>query len=91
VIIYACLQQDFEAQREEVKNKNSEDLNVMKITLSGNIEELEKKFEISHDAYLMQTSEHMTTFRELTKTDAKAARVIEMRMRKLQRLQVHFI
>lgn len=36
----------------------------------------------------MQTSEHMATFNALTKTDAQAARVIDMRMRKLQRLQV---
>jgi hypothetical protein len=36
----------------------------------------------------MQTSEHMATFNALTRTDAQAARVIDMRMRKLQRLQV---
>lgn len=39
---------------------------------------------------LLQTSEHMATFNALTKTDAQAARVIDMRMRKLQRLQVWF-
>lgn len=60
----------------------------MKITLESNIDDLEKKFEVSHDAYLMQTSEHMATFTALTKTDAQAARLIDMRLRKLQRLQV---
>jgi dynein regulatory complex subunit 2 len=81
--------QEFETQREEIKNKSSEDYNVMKITLESNINELEKKFEVSHDAYLMQTADHSATFRELTKNDGRAARVIEMRMHKLQRLQVH--
>lgn len=46
--------QEFEASREDIKNKNTEDLNVMKITLESTIDELEKKFEISHEAYLMQ-------------------------------------
>lgn len=40
--------QEFESQREEIKNKNSEDYNVMKITLESNINELEKKFEVRH-------------------------------------------
>lgn len=48
--------QDYEAAREDIKNKNTEDLNVMKITLESTIDELEKKFEISHEAYLMQAS-----------------------------------
>eukprot|EP00892_Ulva_mutabilis_P004203 jgi/Ulvmu1/2154/UM129_0014.1 len=81
------LRQDYEAAREEIKNKNTEDFNVMKITLESNIDDLEKKFEVSHDAYLMQTSEHMATFTALTKTDAQAAHLIDMRLRKLQRLQ----
>lgn len=58
--------QEFEAAREDIKNKNTEDLNVMKITLESTIDELEKKFEISHEAYLMQacccTAAHQTRF-----------------------------
>lgn len=79
--------QEFEAQREEIKNKNSEEYNVMKITLESNISALEKKFEVSHEAYVTQTADHSATFRELTANDAQAARVIDMRMHKLQRLQ----
>ncbi len=40
-----CIVQDFEAQREEIKNRNSEDYNVLKIQLEGIIEELERHFE----------------------------------------------
>lgn len=51
---FAGRMQEFESAREDIKNKNTEDLNVMKITLESTIDELEKKFEISHEAYLMQ-------------------------------------
>ena len=44
--------------------------------------------QVSHEAYLMQTAEHSATFRELSETDSKAARVIETRMHTLLRLQV---
>lgn len=40
--------QDFEAQREEIKNRNSEEYNVLKIQLEGIIEELERHFEQAH-------------------------------------------
>ncbi len=124
--------QEFEAQREEIKNRNSEDYNVLKIQLEGIIEELERHFEQvrvaaraparlssapgatarhgmaaqqprprhpgtpsrnacgapqAHKAYL-ETTEHRTSaFKQLTRNDAQAARVIEKRMRKLVKLQ----
>lgn len=81
------LRQEFEAQREEIKNRNSEDYNVLKIQLEGIIEELERHFEQAHKAYL-ETTEHRTSaFKQLTRNDAQAARVIEKRMRKLVKLQ----
>ena len=80
--------QEFEAQREEIKNKNSEDYNVMKITLQSNIGALERKFELSHEVYMTQTADHSATFRELSAKDAQAARVIDLRLHKLLRLQV---
>jgi len=81
------LRQEFEAQREEIKNRNSEDYNVLKIQLEGIIEELERHFEQAHKAYL-ETTEHRTqAFKQLTRNDAQAARVIEKRMRKLIKLQ----
>lgn len=42
----AELRQEYEAQREEIKNRNSEEYNVLKIQLEGIIEELEKSFEL---------------------------------------------
>ena len=39
-------QQEFESQREEIKNRNSEEYNVLKISLESTIEDLEKHFEV---------------------------------------------
>lgn len=39
---------EFEAAREEIKNRNSEEYNVLKISLEGQIEELERTFEGAH-------------------------------------------
>jgi len=80
-------QQDFEAQREEIKNRNSEEYNVLKIQLEGIIEELERHFEQAHRAYLESTEHRTQAFKHLTRNDAQAARVIEKRMRKLVKLQ----
>lgn len=40
--------QEFEAAREEIRNKSSEEYNVLKISLEGQIEELERTFEAAH-------------------------------------------
>lgn len=79
--------QDFESQREEIKNRNSEEYNVLKISLESTIEELEKHFEQAHQAYLVSTEGRTQMFRDLTKSDEASARRIEKKMRKLIRLQ----
>mmetsp|Transcript_36300 Transcript_36300/g.43865 ORF Transcript_36300/g.43865 Transcript_36300/m.43865 type:complete len:516 (-) Transcript_36300:287-1834(-) len=79
--------QEFESQREEIKNRNSEEYNVLKISLESTIEELERHFEQAHQAYLASTDARTQSFRQLTKNDAASARIIEKRMRKLIRLQ----
>lgn len=78
---------EFESVREEIKNRNSEEYNVLKIQLEGTIEELERHFEHAHQAYLSSTESRTNAFRLLTKNDAASARIIEKRMRKLIRLQ----
>uniref|UniRef100_A0A061R1K0 Dynein regulatory complex subunit 2 n=1 Tax=Tetraselmis sp. GSL018 TaxID=582737 RepID=A0A061R1K0_9CHLO len=78
---------EFESVREEIKNRNSEEYNVLKIQLESTIEELERHFEHAHQAYLSSTEMRTAAFRQLTKNDAASARIIEKRMRKLVRLQ----
>ena len=74
-------------QREEDKNKNSEDYNVLKISLEGTITDLENHFDEQHKAYKASTDARTESFRKLTKNDAASARIIERWMRKLIRLQ----
>ena len=78
---------DFESQREEIKNKNSEDYNVLKISLESTIDELERHFDQAHVAYLSSTDARTESFKHLTRSDAQSARIIEKRMRRLMRLQ----
>merc|ERR1712025_1175667 len=78
---------DIESQREEIKNKNSEDYNVLKISLESTIDELERHFDQAHVAYLSSTDARTESFKQLTRSDAQSARIIEKRMRRLMRLQ----
>ena len=81
--------QEFESQREEIKNKNAEEYNVLKIQLEGNIEGLERQFDEAHKSYTNATEHRSRAFDQLSKKDASAARVVEMRTKKLRRLQVN--
>lgn len=79
--------QEFESQREEIKNKNSEDYNVLRFTLEGLIEELERHFDSAHANYMATTEQRTQDFKHLTIKDQQSAKTIETQMRKLQRLQ----
>ena len=79
--------QEFESAREEIKNKNSEEYNVLRFTLEGLIEELERHFDAAHANYMATTEQRTQDFKHLTIKDQQSAKTIEMQMRKLQRLQ----
>jgi hypothetical protein len=79
--------QEFESLCEEVKNKNLEDLNVLKLTLEALIEQLEKHFENAHENYLNSTSTRAAQFMQLTARDKVSSQEIENKFRKIQRLQ----
>merc|ERR1719353_2469954 len=79
--------QEFESQREEIKNKNSEEYNVLRFTLEGLIEELERHFDSAHANYMATTEQRTQDFKNLTIKDQTSARTIETQMRRLQRLQ----
>jgi len=78
--------QEFEATREEIKNRNSEEYNVLRFTLEGLIEELERHFDSAHSNYMATTEQRTQDFKALTIRDQQSARTIETQMRKLQRL-----
>ena len=79
--------QEFESTREEIKNKNSEEYNVLRFTLEGFIEELERHFDAAHANYMATTEQRTQDFKNLTIKDQTSARTIETQMRRLQRLQ----
>jgi len=79
--------QEFESTREEIKNRNSEEYNVLRFTLEGLIEELERHFDSAHSNYMSTTEQRTQDFKSLTIRDQQSARTIETQMRKLQRLQ----
>ncbi|RLN15333.1 hypothetical protein BBJ28_00002989 [Nothophytophthora sp. Chile5] len=79
--------QEHEQLREEIRNKNLEDINVLRITLDSSIEELEQHFETAHLNYLQNTDQRTQDFKYLTAKDQDLSRDIELKIRKIERLQ----
>ena len=78
----------FEQIREEARNKNLEEINMLRISLDAQIEDLEQHFESAHLNYLQQTSQRTHDFKELTQNDQKLTREIETKKKKIDVLQV---
>ena len=78
---------DFQSQKDEIKNKTSEEYNVLRIILESRIDTLGSHFENAHKAYLSNTEVRTQAFRLLTADDHKHAKTIEQQMRKLARKQ----
>ena len=49
------MKHSFDQLREEIRNRNLEDINMLRILLDAQIEELEQQFETAHLNYLQQT------------------------------------
>jgi len=81
--------QEHEQLREEIRNKNLEDINVLRITLDGLIEELEQHFETAHLNYLQNTDQRTADFKFLTAKDHDLSKEIELKQRKNDRLQAN--
>lgn len=79
--------QEHEQLREEIRNKNLEDINVLRITLESTIEELERHFESAHLNYLQNTDQRTQDFKYLTRKDQDLSKDIEIKIRKIERLQ----
>lgn len=79
--------QEHEQTREEIRNKNLEDINVLRITLESTIEELERHFEAAHLNYLQNTDQRTQDFKFLTRKDQELSKEIEVKIRKIERLQ----
>jgi len=79
--------QEHEQLREEIKNRNLEEINMLRISLDSQIEDLEQHFETAHLNYLQTTDQRTHDFKFYTKKDAEHSKDIDMKMRKIDRLQ----
>ena len=79
--------QEHEQQRAEIKNKNLDEINMLRIQLDGMIEDLEQKFENAHLNYLQTTDVRTSDFKYFTKKDQDLSKEIEIKIRKIERLQ----
>lgn len=77
----------FEQLREEIRNRALEDINMLRISLDAQIEDLENHFETAHLNYLQQTAQRTHDFKELTQTDQALSKSIEGMKKKVDALQ----
>ena len=79
----------FEQLREEIRNRSLEEINMLRISLDAQIEELENHFETAHLNYLQQTAQRTHDFKELTQTDQRLSKDIEVKRKKIDVLQTN--
>ena len=81
----------FEQLREEIRNKNLEEINMLRISLDAQIEDLEQLFETAHLNYLQQTAQRTHDFKELTHKDQILDVDINQKKKKIDNLQVFYM
>lgn len=81
----------FEQLREEIRNKDHEEFNMLRISLDAQIEELEQQFENAHLIYLQQTAQRTHDFKELTQKDQTLSREIEIKRKRIDGLQTSIL
>merc|ERR1719421_630000 len=79
--------QEHETMRDDIRNKNLEEINMLRINLDSAIEELEGHFEQAHLNYLQSTDQRTTDFKHLTAQDHRLSEEIKHKTRKGDRLQ----
>lgn len=85
---FAQAKHQFEQLREEIRNKNLEEINMLRISLDAQIEDLEQLFETAHLNYLQQTAQRTHDFKELTHKDQILDVDINQKKKKIDNLQV---
>eukprot|EP00162_Nutomonas_longa_P004309 comp15060_c0_seq1/m.22416 comp15060_c0_seq1/g.22416 ORF comp15060_c0_seq1/g.22416 comp15060_c0_seq1/m.22416 type:complete len:512 (-) comp15060_c0_seq1:22-1557(-) len=77
--------QAFQTAKGEIKDKTSEEFNILRIMLESQIEQLGNQFEQLHKRYEIETDTRTKQFKALTKSDHENSKTIEANQRKLQR------
>ena len=81
--------QSFETEREEIRNKNLEAINELRITLENRIEELERTFDELHRYYRDMTEHANAHFVQLKHADATLSLDIDDKKKKMAKLHSH--
>ncbi len=76
-----------ETTREEIKNKNLEVINELRINLETKIDELEKEFDTAHIAYIEKTKDKNREFKRLQASDRQMTQENRRRKRKIVKLE----
>lgn len=91
-IVYLLqIKQSFELIRDEIRNRNLEDINMLRIALDAQIEDLENQFDQAHMAYKQQTSQRSQDVKLLEMKDNQLSQQIDQRKKKVDFLQVFII
>lgn len=85
----ADAKQAHETEREEIRNKNLEGINELRINLENKIEDLEKQFDDAHKNYVENTEQANKHFKELQREDKKLSKIIDTKKRKIERMQAN--
>lgn len=85
----ASAKQEHETEREEIRNKNLEGINELRINLENKIEDLEKQFDDAHQTYVENTDQANKRFKELQREDKKLSKIIDTKKRKIERMQAN--
>lgn len=83
----AACAQEFDHNKEMIRNRNLEAVHVLQSYLDNTIEELERNFESAHLNYLTNTDQRTQDFKNLTQRDQTLSQEIEIKLRKIDRLQ----
>ncbi|KAG0562864.1 hypothetical protein KC19_9G177400 [Ceratodon purpureus] len=75
--------QEYEIVLEDLKNKNKEDYNVMKLQNEVKIEQMERDIDKTHHDYVQKTKGMEEEFKLLQKRDRMTSKTIEKRMQEL--------
>lgn len=78
--------QAHETEREELRNKNLESINELRVSLEHKIEELERAFDDAHRVYLDSTALASQHFVQLKQEDARLALLISEKKKSISKL-----
>eukprot|EP01062_Namystynia_karyoxenos_P040044 TRINITY_DN291_c0_g2_i1.p1 TRINITY_DN291_c0_g2~~TRINITY_DN291_c0_g2_i1.p1 ORF type:complete len:562 (+),score=288.88 TRINITY_DN291_c0_g2_i1:120-1688(+) len=79
--------QDFSGKKDETRDKEQEEYNVLKQMLESEILEYQHTINHEHEKYMASAEEKMKTYIDLTNKDAETADKISRQMRRILKLQ----